>query len=101
MLTDEELRLINEETLMACLEAHGRAGFSGELVFEHNELLTWRERSNVHVDQQKADPEEVQRSIRQKAPSVAAWMKMRGASLEVSFRLGVISKTLIRSEHRG
>lgn len=100
MLTDEEVRLINEETLMACLNAHGKAGFSGELLFHNGDLLAWKERSNVHVEQERATLMEVQDSLRQKGPSFRAWLQMKNSTLLVSFRLGVISKALIRSEHR-
>ena len=105
MLDATAVREINEEVLRACLQAHARHGFTGELEFSQGrafaggELIFWK-RSDVHTDEASELPAICNVALDHKWPSIAAWLGLPHSALQVFYRCGRITKHLIRSEHR-
>lgn len=98
MLEFSAVREINREILYVCLTAHGARNFSGELIFTHcGEVIIWK-RSEVHRDQEAAaDNLEWVKAIDDHWKDFLVFMDRQNAEIEVSFRLGKVTRTLVRS----
>lgn len=100
MLEASEVREINREILYVCLTSHGARQFSGDLTFTHSgEVIIWK-RSEVHRETvEKQDHLDCLRSIDDNWPDFLVFMERPNAAIEVSFRQGKVTRTLVRSNH--
>jgi hypothetical protein len=100
MLDSQKVHDINMDILRACLTAHGRRGFSGDLRFRHSGGLAFWNRTDVYTENPNATVTEADEALRMKWTSIAVWLNLPQAELQVFFQCGKITKAHIQSEHR-
>ena len=104
MLDAQAVRAINEEVLHACLLAHARHGFSGDLEFSQGrsfaggELIFWK-RTDVHREELPEKPDCYLAALEQKWPSIRGWLSLPHSALLVYYSLGKITKHQIETRH--
>lgn len=102
MLEASDILEINQAMIYVCLTEHAGKDFSGDIVFSHSsEAFAWKV-TNIHVERQQPmtpDAEKLERlrSVDSHWPAFIVFMGRPNAAIEVSFRQGKVTRTLVRS----